>query len=215
MSDFKGNRCLLFIQKVLNLALFFVSFGFIVISIVLAVETRYIGVFQITFMILGVLELILASFAFSKNTSKTLMSCYVYTLLMLVGVQIVVSATAFVFKEKLIESIEKNSPQDFQAYMYFHNLVARNVNVALYCAIGSSVIQVLCLVMTACYKASMKRKSSLESGFLIEAGYMNMDPYRNISDRDAQEWLESVKTNAKAQYRYRNNNRGSKVELVY
>ena len=142
MSNFKGNKCLLCLQKLLNFALLIVSIGFICISVFLALQTRYIGIFQLTFLILGLLELILASFAFSKDNSKTLMTCYVYTLLMLIGVQIVASATAFVFKDQIIKSIEENSPLDFETIMHFHNLVARNVDVALYFAIGSSIVQV-------------------------------------------------------------------------
>lgn len=81
----KGNSCLLCMKRFADLLLTIVSLCWLGIGIYLTLETKYAGVLQITFISLGVVEIFLVFFSFCKATSKGAMSCYIYTMTIVVG----------------------------------------------------------------------------------------------------------------------------------
>ena len=144
METFKGNSCLLCLQRTLNLALLLVSISFIDIGAFLYFKTETFGPFQILFFALGSIELMLACFAIWKSTSRFVMACYIYILLLLVCAQAVSSIVAFVLRDDIIQWAEENqSSLDSQAFKHFHELVTENVDLAVYSAITASSAQVV------------------------------------------------------------------------
>jgi len=193
MSALKGNKCLLYLQKLSNYALLSVSFSFLALGIYLAYTTRTIGVFQITFISLGALELLSAILALTKHNSKGFLSCYIHIMLVLVVVQALASGLAFLYKDMIVLWAEEASSMEAKIVKRFHGILVRNVNITVYLAISASTIQVLSLAITACYKATLKKQNGdLYSRLLANKRKDKEDPYQNITDKDAQEWLESM-----------------------
>jgi len=142
MAKHKGNSCLLFLQRIANIALLIISLGFIFIGGYLIQTIKEVSVFPMIFISIGALEIILAFLAFCKDTSKSALSCYIYSLLALVGVQLVSAVTAVIFKDQIIKWAGENYSSDQKAAQKFEDLIRSDVTLAVYLALAASVVQV-------------------------------------------------------------------------
>jgi len=143
MTTFKGNQCLLWLQKLSNYALLSVSFTFLALGIYLYTTTRTFGIFQITFISLGTLELLSAIFALTKYNSKGFIACYVHIMLVLISIQALTSGLAFVYKDKIVLWAEEANSMEANIVKHFHSILVKNVDMAIYLAISASTIQVI------------------------------------------------------------------------
>mmetsp|Transcript_31989 Transcript_31989/g.28983 ORF Transcript_31989/g.28983 Transcript_31989/m.28983 type:complete len:143 (-) Transcript_31989:405-833(-) len=132
----KGNSCLLCLKRMADLLLIVVSLGWLAIGIYLTLETKDCGLFEMTFIVLGLIEIFLVFYSFCKASSKGAMSCYIYIMTMVVGFQAITAVVAVIFKDKIAEWAADS--QNTQDYKKLEEEIEKNITWALYAAIGAS-----------------------------------------------------------------------------
>ncbi len=140
MSRLSANFvfCLFYISNVL---LFMCGIGLVILGIYIWTETKRAGVFEITFIILGIIEILLAFLGCYSRTSFSKLSCYSCFLGIIFMVQLVVSILGIVYKGKVIDVAAENA-RDSAGADQFKNLISENVDLAFYCTLAIDGVQV-------------------------------------------------------------------------
>ena len=135
-------KCLPFLQKVASVVIILSSLAFIAIGALIISTTQTADIFNMTFLVLGVLQfIVVVAYLFASN-SDNVINCYLCLLTAFVSLQVIISAMAFAFQDDIINWILTNHFRRVEEEAGFEDLVRTRVTIALYFALGISVIQV-------------------------------------------------------------------------
>jgi len=175
MSPKAGNSCLFFLQRIANILLTIVSLGFIGVGGYLFWLTQNPGVFEITFLVLGVLEFLFSLIGLSSKNSKTRMLCFLWVLGFLCLIQIITATLGFIFEQKILNWAGQNQSSDQEDANNFENVIKDHVNIALIAGLAASGVQVVCFLFTWFYVCSMHRIKGRHAARLASDAYSGLD----------------------------------------
>lgn len=141
MSRFSANFvfCLFYLS---NILLFLSGIGIAVLGIYIWTETKRAGEFELTFLILGIIEVLIAILGCYSRTSLSKLSCYSFFLGVVFLLQLIASILGIIFKDKIIDMAAEHS-SDKNGAQQFKNMITDNVDVAFYCTLAVDGVQVL------------------------------------------------------------------------
>ena len=140
MSRLSANFvfCLFYVS---NILLFGCGIGIAVLGIYIWTETKRAGEFEITFLILGIIEVLIAILGCYSRTSLSKLSCYSCLLSIIFMVQLVASILGLIYKSKIIDLAAEHS-SDASGADQFKNMIRDNVDIAFYCTLVVDGVQV-------------------------------------------------------------------------
>jgi len=189
----KGNAFLLFLQRVSNVLLVVVSAGFCGIGGWLLAETGNPGVFEVGFIVLGILELLFSLIGLYSKRSKTGMVCFMWLLGFTCLIQAVLAVMAYVYQDQIISWAAENQNDNQAAAEKLKTVIQTNVNIATIVALAVSGVQVVCFLFTWFYVCSMKRLRGRHSDNLMNDANSDTD-YQAMLDQKQERDKEEIKT---------------------